>query len=115
MIPWPCTKWIKQLDDGRITRHSEHNGTGDLPYVKEIYAALFNSSLDPPEVLPIWIWETLQGPSLQYQEFQQAVRNIDDWGLYTEVLQYCELDESILYYKAKLDTTYTQLAAAQST
>ncbi len=32
-------KWIKQLDDGRIAGHSEHDGTGDLPYIKEIYAA----------------------------------------------------------------------------
>src|SRR6266478_4042463 len=24
-------KWIKQLDDGRIAGHSEHDGTGDLP------------------------------------------------------------------------------------
>src|SRR6266403_5901562 len=32
------TKWIKQLNDGRVTGHSEHDGTGDLPYVKEIYA-----------------------------------------------------------------------------
>src|SRR6266436_2760145 len=32
-------KWIKQLDDGRVAGHSEHDGTGNLPYVKEIYAA----------------------------------------------------------------------------
>src|SRR6266436_2862153 len=31
------TKWIKQLDDGRVAGYSEHDGTGDLPYVKEIY------------------------------------------------------------------------------
>ncbi len=107
-------KWIKQLDDGHVAGYSEHNGTGDLPYIKEIYAAPFDSSLNLPEVLPLWVWETLQGPSLQYQEFQQAVWNIDDWGLYTKVLHYCKLDESILYYKAKLDTTHTQLATAQS-
>src|SRR6266403_2032830 len=28
--------WVKQLDDGRITGYSEHDGTGNLPYVKEI-------------------------------------------------------------------------------
>jgi len=32
-------KWVKQLDDGRIAGYSEHDRTGDLPYVKEIYAA----------------------------------------------------------------------------
>src|SRR6266478_7156956 len=61
-------KWIKQLDNGRITGHSEHDGTGDLPYVKEIYAAPQDSVLNPAEVLPFWIRETLQGSAIQYQE-----------------------------------------------
>src|SRR6266478_4717540 len=61
-------KWIKQLDDGRIAGHSEHDGTGDLPYVKEIYAAPQDSVLNPAEVLPFWIRETLQGSAIQYQE-----------------------------------------------
>src|SRR6266436_5076876 len=67
-------KWVKQLDDGRVVGHSEHDGTGDLPYIKEIYAAPQDSALDPPEVLPFWVRETLQGSSIQYQEFRQAVR-----------------------------------------
>src|SRR6266436_10091928 len=87
------TKWVKQLDDGCIVGYSEHDGTGDLPYVKEIYAAPMDSALDPPEVLPHWIWETLQGASIQYQKFRQAVRDLDDWGLYAEVLHYHQLDE----------------------
>ena len=66
-------KWVKQLDDGRIAGYSEHDGTGDLPYVKEIYAAPFDSTLNPPEVLPFWLQETLQGASIQYQEFRRAV------------------------------------------
>ncbi len=61
-------KWIKQLDDGCVTRYSEHDGTGDLPYVKEIYATPQDSTLDPAEVLPFWIQETLQGSAIQYQE-----------------------------------------------
>src|SRR6266446_254511 len=32
-------KWVKQLDDGHIVGYSEHDGTGDLPYVKETYPA----------------------------------------------------------------------------
>src|SRR6266446_2395688 len=61
-------KWIKQLDDGCVMGHSEHDGTGDLPYIKEIYAAPQDSVLDPAEVLPFWIRETLQGSAIQYQE-----------------------------------------------
>ncbi len=52
-------KWVKQLDDRRIAGYSEHDGTGDLPYVKEIYATPFDSALDLPEVLPFWLRETL--------------------------------------------------------
>src|SRR6266446_4298947 len=33
------TKWVKQLNDGHIVGYSEHDGTGDLPYVKETYPA----------------------------------------------------------------------------
>src|SRR6266446_4410118 len=80
------TKWIKQLNDGRIAGYSEHDGTGDLPYVKEIYAAPQDTALNPPEVLPFWIWETLQGASIQYQEFHRTVWDLNDWGLYAEVV-----------------------------
>ncbi len=108
-------KWVKQLDNGRIAGYSEHNGTGDLPYVKEIYAAPQDSALDPPEVLPFWIRETLQGTAIQYQELHRAVQDLDNWGLYTEVLRYCQLDEDILSLKAQLDLNHASLAAAQNT
>ncbi len=107
-------KWIKQLDDGRVAGHSEHNGTGDLPYVKEIYAAPQDFALDPAEVLPFWIRETLQGSAIQYQELRRAVRDLDDWGLYTEVLRYRQLDEDILSLKAQLDLNHASLATAQN-
>src|SRR6266436_5836284 len=108
------TKWIKQLDDGRIMGYSEHNSTGDLPYVNEIYAAPQDSALDLPEVLPHWIQETLQGASIQYQEFRQAVQDLNDWGLYAEVLRYQQLDEDILSLKAQLNLNHASLAAAQN-
>src|SRR6266446_5077626 len=79
-------KWIKQLDDGCVAGHSEHDGTGDLPYVKEIYAAPQDSALDLAEVLPFWVRETLQGTAIQYQELRRAVQDLDDWGLYAEVV-----------------------------
>src|SRR6266403_1546708 len=107
-------KWIKQLDDGHVAGHSEHDGTGDLPYVKEIYAAPQDSALDPAEVLPFWVRETLQGSAIQYQELRWAVRDLDDWGLYAEVLRYRQLDEDILSLKAQLDLNHASLAAAQN-
>src|SRR6266481_3884569 len=81
-------KWVKQLDDGHVVGYSKHDGTGDLPYVKEIYAAPMDSTLDLAEVLPFWIQETLQGTAIQYQELRRAVRDLNDWGLYAEVLCY---------------------------
>jgi len=107
-------KWIKQLDDGCVTGHSEHDGTGDLPYVKEIYATPQDSALDPAEVLPFWIWDTLQGMAIQYQELQRAVWDLDDWGLYAKVLCYRQLDEDILSLKAQLDLNHASLAATQN-
>src|SRR6266478_5115058 len=107
-------KWIKQLDNGRVAGHSEHDGTGDLPYVKEIYATPQDSMLNPAEVLPFWVRETLQGMAIQYQELRRAVQDLDDWGLYAEVLQYCQLDEDILSLKAQLDLNHASLTAAQN-
>ncbi len=107
-------KWVKQLDNGHIVGYSKHDGMGDLPYVKEIYAAPQDSALDLAEVLPFWIRETLQGTAIQYQELQWAVRDLDDWGLYAKVLHYCQLDEDILSLKAQLDLNHASLAAAQN-
>jgi len=87
---------------------------GDLPYVKEIYATPQDSALNPAEVLPFWIQETLQGSAIQYQELQRAVRDLDDWGLYAEVLRYRQLDEDILSLKAQLDLNHASLATAQN-
>ncbi len=108
------TKWVKQLNDGHVAGYSEHDSTGDLPYVKEIYATPMDSTLDPPEVLPHWIQETLQGASIQYQEFRWTVRDLNNWGLYAEVLCYCQLDEDILSLKAQLDLNHVSLTAAQN-
>ncbi len=107
-------KWIKQLDDRCVAGHSEHNGMGDLPYIKEIYTAPQDSTLDPAEVLPFWVRETLQGSAIQYQELQRAVWDLDDWGLYAEVLRYRQLDEDILSLKAQLNLNHASLAAAQN-
>jgi len=71
-------------------------------------------ALDLPEVLPFWVRETLQGAAIQYQEFRSAVWDLDDWGLYTEVLCYRQLDEDILSLKAQLNLNHTLLAAAQN-
>src|SRR6266436_9497250 len=108
-------KWVKQLDDRRIVGYSEHDGTGNLPYVKEIYAAPQDSALDPAEVLPFWIQETLQGSAIQYQELRRAVRDLNDWGLYAEVLCYRQLDEDILSLKAQLNLNHTSLTTTQNT
>src|SRR6266478_584269 len=75
-------KWIKQLDDGRVAGHSEHNGTGDLPYIKEFYAAPLDPGLDLPLVLPCCVRAALQGSAILYQEPRHAVLDLDDWGLY---------------------------------
>src|SRR6266403_1525952 len=107
-------KWIKQLDNRHVTGHSKHDGTGDLPYVKEIYTAPQDSALDLPEVLPFWVQETLQGTAIQYQELCRAVRGLDNWGLYAEVLRYRQLDKDILSLKAQLDLNHASLTTAQN-
>ena len=107
-------KWVKQLDDGQVTGYGESNGEGDLPYVIEIYAEPSYSSTDLPEVFPHWLSKTLQGTGTHYYILQEVVKSIGNWGLYTKVVWYRDLDEQVLHYKAQLNLDHAHMHAAQA-
>ncbi len=100
--------WVKKLNDGRVAGYSTQDGPHDLPHVCEIYASP-KYTADPPEPLPHWIHETLQGPASAYAALLDAVQATDDWGLEADVMRFRSLDECIIAYKAQLDCTHSEL------
>ena len=46
---------------------------------------------------------------------QEVVKSIGDWGLYTKVVQYRDLDKQVLHYKAQLDLDHAHMHTAQAT
>jgi len=115
MFTIPCgnrlsnpTKWVKKLDNGRVTGYSVQDGPHNLPHVCEIYASP-KYTADPAEPLPHWIHETLQGPAPGYAALLDAVKATDNWGLEANVIQFRNLDECVITYKAQLDCTHGEL------
>ncbi len=101
-------KWVKKLNDGWVTGYSTEDGPHDLPHVCEIYVSP-KYTADPPEPLPHWIHETLQGPAPGYAALLDAVKAADDWGLEADVMQFRTLNECVIAYKAQLDCTHREL------
>src|SRR6266446_2402893 len=115
MFTIPCgnrlsnpAKWVKKLDNRRVTGYSTEDGPHDLPHICKIYASP-KYTADPAEPLPHWIHETLQGSAPAYTAFLDAIKATDDWGLEADVMRFRTLDERVLAYKAQLDRTHGEL------
>src|SRR5258707_10028227 len=86
-------KWVRRLPDGRALLHAEDDGPGDQPYAIELFAALDLSDDTPAQSLPRWLLDALTGPSAAFHTICAAADATLDWGLYTELLRYRELDQ----------------------
>ena len=86
-------KWVRRLSDGRALLHAEDDGPGDQPYAIELFAALDLSDDTPPQSLPRWLLDALTGPSAAFHTVRAAANTTLDWGLYAELLRYCELNQ----------------------
>jgi hypothetical protein len=63
-----------------------------------------NYSIDSPlEVLPSWFRHMLMGPGGDFQILQQAVADMDNWGLAYEVMRYRELDDDVTTVAIKIE------------
>jgi hypothetical protein len=63
----------------------------------------------------------LTGPGGDFQILQQAVADMDDWGLARDIAQYCKLDDNITtivikieQYQCNLDTLRARLSTCES-
>ena len=77
--------FIKQLNDGRVTRlHSLAKGEEEVQII-ELYASPDYASDKPLEPLPAWLRRCLLGDHATYAILEDAVNNLDDWGLLADI------------------------------
>ena len=77
--------FIKQLDDGRVAGlHSGAKSEEDTQII-ELYASPDYASDKPLKPLPTWLRCCLWGDHAAYSILEDAVNNLDDWGLLADV------------------------------
>ena len=80
--------FIKQLDDGRVAGlHSGAKSEEDARII-ELYASPDYASDKPLEPLPTWLRHRLWGNRATYAILEDAVNDLDDWGLLADVHRY---------------------------
>ena len=75
----------------------------NLPWIANIYTEPDYGSTEPPAPLPSWLQSILIGPSVAYHTFQEAVAEINDWGLLANIKQYQEANNHIMSAHTKID------------
>ena len=97
------TCFIKQLDDGRVTGlHSQAKSEEDMRII-ELYASPNYSSDKPLEPLPTWLCHCLWGDHATYAILEDAVNDLNDWGLLANVHRYRQFDQDNAYLVQKLE------------
>ena len=80
--------FIKQLDDGRAAGlHSLAKGEEEACII-ELYTSPDYTSDKPLEPLPTWLHRRLWGNRATYSILEDAVNDLDNWGLLTNVHRY---------------------------
>jgi hypothetical protein len=88
-------KWIKRLDNGKVTAFSTHDRPKDSPHIVPIYTAPTHSTDEPIKALPCWFRSIVYGPHPQFLAMVASARQLDDWGVAADIAQLRELDEEI--------------------
>ena len=95
--------FIKQLDDGRVAGlHSLAKGEEEARII-ELYASPDYASDKPLEPLPAWLHCCLWGDRATYAILEDAVNDLDDWGLLANIHQYRQFDQDNAYLVQKLE------------
>ena len=95
--------FIKQLDDGRAAGlHSEAKGEEDAQII-ELYGSPDYASDQPLKPLPAWLRHHLWGDQATYAILEDAINDLDDWGLLANIHQYRQFDQDNAYLVQKLE------------
>jgi hypothetical protein len=108
---WQPAHWVKQLPDGRVAGLPKEHGPDEVPWVQQIYATPYDDGDDDYVVLPTphWLLELLKGPAVAYATLEKAAREDGDWGLYSDIRMYRELEHHHADKQLQLNLLQTQL------
>jgi hypothetical protein len=108
---WQPAYWVKQLPDGRVAGLPKEHGPDEVPWVQQIYATPYDNGDDDYVVLPTphWLLELLKGPAVAYATLEKAAREDGDWGLYSDIRMYHELEHHHDDKQLQLNLLQTQL------
>jgi hypothetical protein len=108
---WQPAHWVKQLPDGCIAGLPKEHGPDEVPWVQQIYATPYDNGDDNYVVLPMphWLLELLKGPAVAYATLEKAACEDGDWGLYSDIRMYHELEHHHADKQLQLNLLQTQL------
>lgn len=93
-------KWVKQEDHGLVSCYTDRDGEHDQPILIPVYAKPVVLGTEPIKALPKWFRSILRGSNVQFAEFLERAKELDDWGVaadcdryrnYTEQMRAAEL------------------------
>ena len=105
-------KWIKKLEDGRITGFHEQQGPNESPYIIDLYAqadTVGHGKENPIEPLPAWFHALLIGLSSDFVHLQRDIGDLDDWGLAREIARFRELNQEAAELAARVKVLHEEL------
>jgi hypothetical protein len=108
---WQPAHWVKQLPDSRVAGLPKEHGPDKVPWVQQIYATPYDDGDDNYMVLPTphWLLELLKGPAVAYATLEKAAHEDGDWGLYSDIRMYRELEHHHADKQLQLNLLQTQL------
>ena len=107
-------KWIKKLEDGRVTGFHEQQGPNESPYIIDLYAqadTVGHGKENPIEPLPAWFRALLIGPSSDFVHLQRNIGDLDNWGLARAIARFCELDQEAAELATRVEVLHEELDA----
>ena len=109
-------RWIKKLEDGRVTGFHADQGPNESPYVIDLYAqadTVGHGEENPIEPLPAWFRALLIGPASDFVHLQRDIGDLDDWGLAREIARFRELDQEAAELATWVEVLHEELDATR--
>jgi hypothetical protein len=105
-------KWVKRLEDGRVTSYHEGQGPNESPYVIDLYAQadmIGHGKENPIKPIPAWFCTLLLRPSSDFAHLQHKIEDLDDWGLARKITRFCKLDQEATDLTLQVKVLYEEL------
>jgi hypothetical protein len=83
---YQVVRWIQRLPNGRAAGHLADHSPSDDPFVTELYTQPTVRADSPVQPIPPWFRRLLHTTGHQFDELQEAALQLDDWGVYTDIV-----------------------------